>query len=305
MLIDRQAKGWIAATIAMFLVATGCYVWYVQADPRARLYGPSGSSWQGITFGVIGTAFMAFAMLLSLKKRLRTMRVGRAYWWLQGHVWLGLLAYPLILYHAGFRWGQPWGLTWWLMLLFTVIVVSGIVGIVIQNVVPSRMLREIPLETIFEQLGEVTRHLRHEAAGIVERVCSQRQEDAYELESIPAGAAVATTSHTAALSRGQQAIKDFYTTEIEPFLQPVVAPGNRLMNPATAGTAFHQVRMVLPRELHDELNDLQSIVDERRQLVRQRRMHHVLHGWLLIHVPLSFALTVLAVVHIVVALRYL
>lgn len=305
MLIDRQARGWIVATVVMFLVATALYLWYAQADPRAQLYGPSGSTWQGLTFGIVGTAFMAFAMLLSLKKRLRTMRVGRAYWWLQGHVWLGLLAYPLILFHAGFRWGQPWGMTWWLMVLFTFIVASGIVGIVLQNVVPSRMLRDLPIESIYEQLAEVVRHLRREAGEIVERVCAERQEDAYELESIPAGAAVATASHTTQLSRGQQAVKDFYTTEIEPFLQPVVAPGNRLMRVATANTAFHQVRLALPRELHDELSDLQSIVDERRQLVRQRRMQHLLHGWLMIHVPLSFALTVLAVVHIVVALRYL
>jgi hypothetical protein len=305
MLIDRHTRGWIVTTIVMFLVATACYVWYVQTDARVRLHGASGSTWQGITFGIVGTAFMAFAMLLSLKKRLRTMRIGRAYWWLQGHVWLGLLAYPLICYHAGFRWGQPWGLTWWLMLLFTIIVVSGIIGIILQNVVPSKMLREVPLETIYEQLDQVTSQLRREAAEIVERVCSAREEEAYALESVPAGGAVATVSHSTALARGQQLLKDFYSTDVEPFLHSRVTPGNRLMNPHAANIAFDQVRLALPREMHDELNDLQSIVDERRQLVRQRRMHHALHGWLLIHVPLSFALTVLAVVHIVVALRYL
>jgi hypothetical protein len=305
MLIDRQARGWIVATIVMFLVATGCYVWYVQVDARARLYGPAGSTWQGLTFGIVGTAFMAFAMLLSVKKRLRTMRIGRAYWWVQGHVWLGLLAYPLILYHAGFRWGQPWGMTWWLMLLFTIIVASGVIGILLQNVIPTRMMREIPLETIYEQLDRVTDELRKEAAGIVDEVCRSREEDAYELEAIPAGAAVATVSHTGQLARGQQMVKDFFTTEIQPFLQTHVTPGNRLMKLQSANSAFDQIRLAVPRELHESVSDLQAIVDERRQLVRQRRMHHLLHGWLLIHVPLSFALTILAAVHIVVALRYL
>jgi len=46
------------------------------------------------------------------------------------------------------------------------------------------------------------------------------------------------------------------------------------------------------------------ICEEERQLLRQRRMHGVLHAWLIIHVPLSFALMVLAVVHIVMALKY-
>jgi hypothetical protein len=211
----------------------------------------------------------------------------------------------LICYHAGFRWGQPWGMTWWLMLLFTIIVVSGIVGIILQNVLPTKLMREVPLETIYEQLDHVVAQLRSEAAEIVDRVCSEREEEAYELEAIPAGAAVATMSHTAVLSRGQQTLKDFYTTDVEPFLSRHVSPGNRLMNLHAANTAFDQVRLAVPRELHADLNDLQSIVDERRQLVRQRRMHHALHGWLLIHVPLSFALTILAAVHIVVALRYL
>jgi hypothetical protein len=33
-------------------------------------------------------------------------------------------------------------------------------------------------------------------------------------------------------------------------------------------------------------------------------MHAWLHGWLLAHVPLSVALVLLAVIHIVTALRY-
>jgi hypothetical protein len=33
-------------------------------------------------------------------------------------------------------------------------------------------------------------------------------------------------------------------------------------------------------------------------------MHHVLHGWLLVHVPLSYATLLLGAVHAVIALRY-
>ena len=44
------------------------------------------------------------------------------------------------------------------------------------------------------------------------------------------------------------------------------------------------------------LNDLESIVTERRQLEHQRSLHHWLHFWLMVHVPLSYALTVLTIV---------
>lgn len=300
MLIDRQSRAWIIATIGMFAIATALYFPYA----KSTLHGPTGSSWQGLTYGIVGTVFMAFAMLLSMKKRLRTMRIGRAYWWTQGHVWLGLLSYPLILFHAGFHWGQTFGMTWWLMLLFTIIVVSGILGIVLQNIVPTKMLRELPLETIYEQLDRVSGELKREAASIVGSATESRSEDAFDRDAIPAGAVSAGQSHSIAMNKGHQVLRDFYASDIEPFLT-AQANGTRMMSLTSATAAFDSVRMALPKELHEHLNDLQSIVDERRQLARQKRLHHLLHGWLLIHVPLSFALTVLAAIHIVVALRYL
>jgi hypothetical protein len=33
-------------------------------------------------------------------------------------------------------------------------------------------------------------------------------------------------------------------------------------------------------------------------------MHHFLHGWLLVHIPLSYALLALGAIHAVFALRY-
>jgi len=39
-------------------------------------------------------------------------------------------------------------------------------------------------------------------------------------------------------------------------------------------------------------------------LVLQERLHRWLHGWLLVHIPISLALVILGVVHAVVALRY-
>ncbi len=52
------------------------------------------------------------------------------------------------------------------------------------------------------------------------------------------------------------------------------------------------------------LGDLQGICEEERQLIRQRKIYHWLHVWLLVHVPLSIALLVMGGVHAIVALRY-
>jgi hypothetical protein len=56
--------------------------------------------------------------------------------------------------------------------------------------------------------------------------------------------------------------------------------------------------------VHGVLDDLENICDEEQQLIRQIRIYRWLHGWLLVHVPLSIALLVLGGVHAVMALRY-
>jgi hypothetical protein len=59
-----------------------------------------------------------------------------------------------------------------------------------------------------------------------------------------------------------------------------------------------------PEEWRPKLERLAAICEESYQLAVQRRLHDVLHGWLFVHAPLSFALLVLAAFHIVMALKY-
>ena len=50
--------------------------------------------------------------------------------------------------------------------------------------------------------------------------------------------------------------------------------------------------------------ELGEICEVRRQLGEQQRIHRWLHGWLLIHVPLSWALLVLVLIHAFWSLYY-
>ena len=62
--------------------------------------------------------------------------------------------------------------------------------------------------------------------------------------------------------------------------------------------------MLVPPDLQDAVGDLENICEEERQLRARSRLHHWLHGWLLLHVPLSLALLLLGAVHAILALRY-
>ena len=77
-----------------------------------------------------------------------------------------------------------------------------------------------------------------------------------------------------------------------------------LSNEAQAQAMFQRFRVLLPSELHSNLDDLENICEEKRQLDKQNQLHKILHGWLLVHIPLSYALLLLGVVHAVVALKF-
>jgi hypothetical protein len=78
----------------------------------------------------------------------------------------------------------------------------------------------------------------------------------------------------------------------------------RLGEAGRAKSSFTAIRTLVPSSAHATIADLEDICEEARQLSLQERMHRWLHGWLLVHIPLSLALILLGAVHAVMALRY-
>src|SRR5438874_12772269 len=99
MLIDRTHRGWAVVSALLLLVSTLSYAVYASIWPN----GPSGRSWPGMLFGIIGTLMMLFAGALSVRKKTVRLRAGSLSWWLGRHFWIGLLSVPIILFHAAFR----------------------------------------------------------------------------------------------------------------------------------------------------------------------------------------------------------
>src|SRR5207249_1598623 len=123
--------------------------WYFVESSRSTQW-PGGSSLPGFVFGVLGGLIILFEVLLWWRKRVRVWRIGRAQAWMRAHIWLGLLCVPLLIYHSGFRLGGI--LSTVLMVLLLVVVASGIWGLVLQQILPRRMLDDVPAETIYSQI---------------------------------------------------------------------------------------------------------------------------------------------------------
>jgi len=325
MRMDSTQRGWGVPSLGILAVSGVAYTIYAWNAP----VGPRGGSAVGLTFGIVGFACMIFAALLGARKRVPAWRLGCAQAWMRGHLWLGLLSLPLILFHGGFQFGGT--LTRVLMWLLIITVASGVFGAVMQNYVPRMMTTEVPLETIYAEIENVRKLLCEEADHAVESICGamglvkdeaegQRAGGFTALRPISAAAVPLRTS--AAVSAGASAavtpaaetilltetesapLKRFYLQELRVYLEQPKRRGQRLGDAEKAKLAFAGLKTLLPAAAHGTLGDLEEICEEARQLVRQERLHRWMHGWLLVHIPLSLALMVLGAVHAVVALRY-
>ena len=303
MIIDRSHRSWAVAAAAIAIVSGVLYVPYA-----SRPAEPSGGSWPGLAYGVAGFGLMLYAGLLGARKKVPVWRLGRAQTWMRGHLWLGLVSLPLIVFHAGFTFGS--GLAAVLMWLLVVVVVSGVAGAYLQHTLPRKIMRDVPMETIYEQIDHVRAQLLAEADTVVADACGR-----LEVETVVpvsgAGAVAAMGAESEAAMRSTMRVeaeesaplREFYLREVRPF---VATPHREhpLADPSKRALMFEKVRALVPPVFHAAIADLENICEEERQLMVQSKLYVGLHAWLLVHVPLSIALLVLAVVHIVMALRY-
>lgn len=295
MRIDQTHRPWVIATAALAIVSTVAYVVYSVESPA----GPRGGSAAGLTFGIAGYGLMLYAGLLGARKQVPTWRIGRAQTWMRGHLWLGLLSLLLILFHGGFAFRGP--LTLVLMLLFFIVIGSGILGAAIQHYVPSLMTSRVPLETIYEEIPHVRAQLREEADQLAAAICGPLDgAEPAEAEMLEPAAAQTTLLEIEYDDR--ERFREVYLGKVRPYLaNPESA---ELADPLRSGETFDALRRLLAEPAHAVLDDLENICEEEKQLTRQIRIYRWLHAWLLVHVPLSIALLVLGAVHAVMALRY-
>ena len=290
MLVDRSHRSWIALSAFTLIVSSALYYVYSRSWPG----GPSGRTLPGMLFGVVGTLLMLFAGLLSVRKKTVRLRMGSLTWWLKGHIWLGLLGVPMILFHAAFRPGGWLEIALWIIL--AVVIASGIFGLVLQNLIPRAMKLQLPNEAIPDQFAEVCKRLILSADEQVVTHCTPAVVEA-----------AVTGPGEGPASVGAQPLAwlaSFYIHTVRPFLGPGPMTDLQLGNAEQAQLVFERVRASLPETACATVDRLEQACRERRQLAHQEKLYGLLHGWLKIHIPFSIALAVFIVIHVISALYY-
>jgi hypothetical protein len=153
------------------------------------------------------------------------------------------------------------------------------------------MTVQVQVETMYEQIPSYVKRLGEEATRAVSEVCG------------PVGEQPATDNKAKAKEplEGSEPLKQFFLNEVVKYL---ASGEGRLGTLASRSAVFSHLKMLVPPTLHATLTQLEDLCEERRQLAVQVRLHHWLHGWLVVHLPAAAALLLLSVVHAVASLYY-
>lgn len=280
------------ATTVLGASALGLYLGLARWSPG----GLPGGSTVGQWYGIVGTGLMVYAGLLAAHRKVpRWWWMGARKTWLKGHIWLGLLSAVFLLCHSGFHWGGPLELLLWLSVIG--VLATGMFGLLLQQLLPRLLTLRVPSEAPYEQIPHMVQVMRRKADVLVDEVCGPFNPQAPNVESTQAVMKLVEDS------RNQ--LRMFYERDARPFLSMSPPRRSPLASPLQAEARFAKIGSLAGlADVKDQLSQLQALCDERRQLAEQERIHFWLHAWLVVHVPLSAALLVLVVAHVLSALYW-
>jgi hypothetical protein len=292
LLIDSSHKRWIFWTLITAAVAVGAYLGAARLVPG----GLTGGSTIGLWYGIIGSGLMVYAGLLAAHRKLpRWTWLGARKVWLKGHIWLGLLSAVFLLCHSGFHWGGPLEFALWLAVIG--VLATGIFGLMLQQILPRLLTVRVPSEAPYEQIPHLCQVMRRKADALVDTVCGSYTAESPNVETTQAVIKLVEDSRVQ--------LRTFYEHDVRPFLSLNPPRRSPLANPLQAEARFTKISGLTGlADVKEEIGQLATLCEERRQLNDQERIHFWLHAWLSVHVPLSVGLLVLAVAHVVTALYW-
>ena len=234
----------------------------------------------GLLAADLWTGWLLFIaiLLLSLysqRKRLSMLPIGRAAVWLQLHAYTGALAIVIFAAHTGLSWPDA-VLEWLLWWLFVLTAGSGLLGLYWSRSLPRR-LNQTDEELIFERIPQHAATLRKRAEALVVQAASE-------------------TDSTLLGEHYRQHLAGLFTAPRWRW---------RSLGHGDHVTRHHGRLIALERYLSEAekpfTRELAALCRQKSDLDMHYTVQGLLKGWLFVHVPLTAAMLVLAVVHLISA----
>ena len=272
--LEYRNYRYLKFALSLCVLAVAAYVWHRQtrfSTPGGLGYG---GTLMGYGLGTVAALLIVWLMWLGVRKRRfkasRTMTQG----WLSAHVYLGLGLVVIATLHTGFELGlNLHGLTYLLMLA---VVASGIYGVLVFLREPERMTRNMGEDSVPTLLLAI-----QEADQQAARLALQLPD---EFNTLLHAAATRTRLHGSLFQHAFGSVaRRCPTTRAVARMQQL----NRQLKDAQAQQGREVYGLMLGRR-----TAVEKIRSELRSLARLRL-------WLMVHVPLSFALLFALTGHIV------
>ena len=227
------------------------------------------------------TLFITILLLAlsNLRKKLTMLPIGSSATWLQFHIYLGWIAIVLFALHID--WRLPNGfIEVTLAILFILTTGTGILGIFISRTLPMRLTRRGE-EVILERIPDFQAQIRNEAEQIV--IQSATEANSYTIRDL-------YSEHL-----------HFYFMKPRNIFQHLIASNHGLYTLLNEIDSIDRYLNSREREL---IGELRMLVVKKDDLDFHYALQTALKSWLLIHIPVTFALLILVMLHLVVVYAF-
>ncbi|WP_108881544.1 hypothetical protein [Anderseniella sp. Alg231-50] len=230
--------------------------------------------------GWILSAAMLVQVLFHVRKKFPASPLGRAASWLKMHVYLGYLVVAVFLFHTSFSFPET-TLEWCLWVLFVLVVGSGLVGLYLTNSIPGKLQQQHGEQITFEQIPTARLNLFREVNALV-------------LDTVT--------------PEGSSEVSDFYVNRLRNYfrrpqnLRAHLRGSRRPLERISSEIADLERRANAPDR--KTLSSIRELVTAKYDLDHQYTVQGLLHSWLFVHIPATYSLIVLSILHVAVAYAY-
>ena len=262
--------------VALLLCAAAIGVYWYHEVPSTQVK-PYGGSWLGYTLGTIAARLIVWLMLLGLRKRRYSSRLGSVQGWASAHVYLGTSLIILATLHCGFEFG--WNIHTLAYVLMMLVITSGFFGVYAYLRYPELMTGNLAGETLETMLLKVSD---------LETKCKRIALDLPdEVNALFMSASKLSAERSALRGSLRRQLAGIDTAH------PMRVARDRLIQ---MGKRYSGDQAKVQEQLVVEMSRIVALTDRVRRELRFRALMQV---WLYFHVPLSFALLMALIAHVI------
>jgi cytochrome b561 len=254
-------------------------VWH---EPPTVYLKPFGGTWFGYTLGIVGALLILWLMLLGIRKRRYRSSMGTMQGWTSAHVYFGVSLAVIVTLHSGFEFG--WNVHTLAYTLMMLVIVSGILGVYAYLRYPALMTKNVgddTVESIMLKIADLDRKCRTMALDL--------PDEANKIVNRATSAGVRQVQ--VGCSFRQQLSGDKVRCPTREACQALTRLGSQWQGEQGA----------LLKQLLTHMTRKSMLIDRIRRDLRFRALMRV---WLVLHVPLSFALLAAVIAHIISVFYY-